>query len=109
MRPTRDNDAGNTPQLFQSNVAREHFRRNSEFPYLARDQVTVLTAGIKYGDLCVMRRRQIESYFRILSTMIFFALLKSACAFGMASIACRTSGSVLISYLRLSSTLNAVL
>lgn len=108
MRPARDDDAGNAPQLFQRDVARENLGGNSEFPYLARDQMTVLTAGIEYGDLCVMRR-QIECYFRILSTMIFFALLMSACAFGMASIACRTSGSVLISYLRLSSTLYAVL
>ena len=105
------------PQLLDWDFAREDFGRNSEFPYFTRNEVAVLTAGIEYDDLrsyfdasCVLRPTvAVTAYFRILSTMIFFALLIRACAFGIASMACSTSGSVLISYLRLSSTLKAVL
>lgn len=89
-------------------IARKNLGRNPEFPDFARNEVAVLTACIKDSDLCVVRN-QIENYFRILSTMILCALVRSASAFGMASMACMTSGSVFTSYLRLSSTLNAVL
>jgi hypothetical protein len=103
VRTARDDNSPGVRKVFKRNFAREHFGRNSEFPNFTRDKVAVLTAGVEYGYLGQL------SYFRILSTMIFFALLIRACAFGIASIACRTSGSFLISYLRLSSTLNAVL
>lgn len=98
-------------QLFKRYLAREHFGRDSEFPYFTSDEVAVLTAGIEYDYLRQTGYFLIlsASYFRIRSTMIFFALLIRACAFGSASMACSTSGSVLSSYLRLSSTLKAVL
>jgi hypothetical protein len=117
VRSAGDNDSRRVAYFLKRYVARENVGRNPEFPDFACDQVAVLTAGIENGNLGVMLLcvgEQIvvwasESYFRILSTMILCALLRSAWAFGMASMACMTSGSVLISYLRLSSTLNAVL
>jgi hypothetical protein len=102
VRATGNDDAPGVTNLFYRNFAWEDFGRNSEFPYFTSYKVAVLTAGVEYDYLR-------QNYFRILSTMIFFALLMSACALGIASIACSTSGSVLISYFRLSSTLKAVL
>ena len=51
MRPARDDHASEGPQFIDRYVARKYFRRNSEFPYLASNQVAVLTAGVKYSDL----------------------------------------------------------
>src|SRR5579863_4526821 len=61
VRATRNDDAHGMPQLFKRCFAREHFGRNSEFPYFTSDKVAVLTAGVEYGYL-----RQIR-YFRLLS------------------------------------------
>jgi len=102
---------GNLPEFFDWYFAREDLGRNPEFPDFTCDKVAVLTACVKddyLGQFCYFRILS-SNYFRIRSTIIFFALLMSACAFGSASMACSTSGSVLISYLRLSSTLKAVL
>ena len=102
MRAAGDDEAPGVRQIVQWCFAWEYFGRDSEFPYFTSYEVAVLTAGVEYDYLR-------QNYFRILSTIIFFALLMSASAFGIASIACSTSGSVLISYFRLSSTLKAVL
>jgi hypothetical protein len=77
MRSAGDNDSRRVADFLQRYVARENIGRNPEFPDFARDEVAVLTACIEDSDLCVVRR-QIENYFRILSTMILCALLRSA-------------------------------
>jgi len=38
-------------QIFAGDVAGKNFGRNAEFPYFTRNQVAVLTAGVKYGYL----------------------------------------------------------
>jgi len=105
MRPAGDDNASGEPQFIKSRVAGENLGRYAEFPDLSSDKMTVLTACVEYRDLRDYLRL---TYFRIRWTMIFRALDRRASAFGRASRACSTSGSVLISYLRLSSTLNAV-
>jgi hypothetical protein len=77
VRATRYDDAARATQLLQRCVARKYVGRYAEFAYLPCDEMAVLTAGIEYRDLCVSGR-QSESYFRILSTMIFLALSISA-------------------------------
>jgi hypothetical protein len=36
-------------QIFKRYLAREHFGRNSEFPYFTSYKVAILTTGIEYG------------------------------------------------------------
>ncbi len=91
----RNDHAPRATQLVQRCSLGNTSDRNAEFTDLPRNEVTVLTAGVENRDLCASGG-QSESYFRILSTMIFLALFISAWALGSASIACSTSGSVLI-------------
>jgi hypothetical protein len=100
---TRDDNATSVAQLFKRRLARKHFRGDAQFSDFASNEVTILTARVKYCDL---RGR---NYFFILSTIIFRALESRACAFGIAVTAASTSGSVMTSNFAASSTLKAVL
>jgi hypothetical protein len=99
----RYDDTPCVTQFFKRCLARKHFRGDAQLSDFASDEVTILTARVKYCDLTG------RNYFFILSTMIFRAVESKACAFGIAVTAASTSGSVMTSYLAASSTLKAVL
>ena len=99
----RDDNPVRTQQLFERCIAGENIGRNSEFPDFPRNQMAILPTGVQYCDL------RSRGYFFILSTTILRALEMRASAFGRAVTAASTSGSVRVSYIWASSTLNAVL
>ncbi len=94
-RAAGDDDAACAQQFGNGRIAGANIGVNTEFAYLSGDEVTVLATGIENGNL--------RAYFAILWTIIFLAEFKSACAFGNASTAFRTAGSVDFSNTRLSS------
>jgi hypothetical protein len=62
--PARNDNSPGGPQIFQGSLTREYFGGDTNFPNLASDEMTVLTARVEYRDL---RGRD---YFFILSTTI---------------------------------------
>ena len=68
----RDNNAPGVAQIFKRRLTRKYFRGDAQFADFASDEVTILTARVKYCDL---RGR---NYFFILSTMILWALVQQS-------------------------------